>query len=204
MPQDLMNGTQNSNPSTNKSVSINLDALGAAANDTLQFNASNDEEKPILMKPVEAKIIGTDFRLMQNRLNSNKDDPNKQYFNTIFAVETEFSYDTEDEDGNKFTKTTVSRDNYSGLRYYPKFDDNGDVLRDATGTPLLDRFWLGDESAFGRLFSSVKEYDSTVRSLSDFFNFFNQPGLRCMIETEKVRVPGQSEKKIKQFIQGFV
>lgn len=196
MPQDLMNGQSNN---AGKSISLNLDALGDAVNDQPSF-ASNDE-KPFLKEEVEAEIIGTDFRLM-SQLSSNQSDPSKKYFNTVFAIETRFTCTIVNENGETETKEFVSRDNYSGLRYFPKFDENGNVMRMADGTPALDRFWNGDTSAFGRLLAIVQSYDSTVRSYADFFAFFNRPGLKCKILTEEVNYQGQ--KKAKQFIQSFI
>lgn len=191
MPNDFTQGT---NASNQKSMSLNLDALGDAANQTVNMNSG---EKPILDKEVEAEIIGTDFRLM-NTLQSNQNDPSKKYFNTIFAIETRFKYINE---AGEEVETT-SRDNYGGLRYFPVIDDNGNVVRDATGQPQLSRLWSGDTSAFGRLFNIVQEKDNTVRSYSDFFNFFNKEGIKCMIKTEQSNYQG--EKKDKEVIQSFL
>ena len=174
MPNDF---TQGQNANNKKSMSINLDALGDAANQTVNMGSG---EKPILRDEVEAEIIGTDFRLM-NQLQSNQNDPSKKYFNTVFAIETKFTYKSESGD----VVETTSRDNYGGLRYFPVMDDNGNVVRDASGQPQLDRLWSGDGSAFGRLFNLVQAKDKTVRSYSDFFKFFGADGIKCMIKTEE-------------------
>lgn len=191
MPNDFVgnNGTNNG-----KSMSINLDALGDVANQAV--NTGNGET-PILKEEVEATIVGTDFRMM-NIIQSNQNDPAKKFFNTIFAVETQFSYTDEN---NQVIEAT-SRDNYGGLRLYPKLDDSGNPMRDATGQPVIERMWSGDTSAFGRLFTLVQAKDKTVRSYSDFFNFFKKDGLKVMIKTEETNFNGQ--KKPKEIIQSFL
>lgn len=191
MPNDFVgnNGTNNG-----KSMSINLDALGDVANQAV--NTGNGET-PILKEEVEATIVGTDFRMM-NTIQSNQNDPAKKFFNTIFAVETQFSYTDEN---NQVIEAT-SRDNYGGLRLYPKLDDSGNPMRDATGQPVIERMWSGDTSAFGRLFTLVQAKDKTVRSYSDFFNFFKKDGLKVMIKTEETNYNGQ--KKPKEIIQSFL
>lgn len=191
MPNDF---TQGQNANNQKSMSLNLDALGDAANQTVNMGSG---EKPILKEEVEAEIIGTDFRLM-NQLQSNQSDPSKKYFNTIFAIETKFSYKNEDGD----VVETTSRDNYGGLRYFPVFDDNGNIVRDATGQPKLDRLWSGDGSAFGKLFNTVQSKDKSVRSYSDFFRFFTKENLKCMIKTEETNYQGT--KNHKEVIQSFL
>lgn len=191
MPDDF---TQGNNTNNNKSMSINLDALGDVAKQTVQ---TGNGETPILKEEVEATVVNTDFRMM-NTIQSNQNDPSKKYYNTIFAVETQFQYT--DEGGNVVEAT--SRDNYGGLRLYPKLDDNGNPMRDATGQPILERMWSGDASAFGRLFALVQEKDSSVRSYSDFFNFFKQDQLKVKIKTEETNYQGQ--KKAKEVIQSFL
>lgn len=191
MPNDFVanNGTNNG-----KSMSINLDALGDVANQAV--NTGNGET-PILKEEVEAIIVGTDFRMM-NTIQSNQNDPAKKFFNTIFAIETQFSYRDEN---NQIVEAT-SRDNYGGLRLYPKLDDSGNPMRDATGQPIIERMWSGDTSAFGKLFTLVQEKDKTVRSYSDFFNFFKKDGLKVMIKTEETNFNGQ--RKPKEIIQSFL
>ena len=189
MPSDF--NTNNAN--NGKSMNINIDALGDVAKQTVQ---TGNGETPILTEEVEATIIATDFRMMNN-LQSNQNNPEKKYFNTIFAIETEFSYLNEGE-----TIKTTSRDNYGGLRLYPKLDENGVPLRDAAGQPIIERMWSGESSAFGRLFALVQEKDSSVRSYSDFFNFFKQGNLRVTIKTEETNYQGS--KKAKEVIQSFL
>ena len=191
MPNDF---TQGQNANNQKSMSLNLDALGDAANQTVNMGSG---EKPILKEEVEAEIISTDFRLM-NQLQSNQNDPAKKYFNTIFAIETKFSY--KDESGNVIE--TTSRDNYGGLRYFPVLDENGIPVRDANGQPQLDRLWSGEGSSFGQLFLTVQKKEKTVRSYSDFFKFFAQPNLKCTIKTTETNYNGT--KHYKEIIQSFL
>lgn len=184
MPNDFMNG-QNAN--SGKSMSLNLDALGEAANQTV--NMVNGE-KPVLNEEVEATITLTDLKLM-NQLQSNQNDPSKKYFNTIFVVETKFMY--RDATGNEIEGN--SRDNYGGLRYFVNLDEQGNIIRDASGQPVLERLWSGDSSAFGRLFKAVQEKDNKVRSYSDFFNFFRTNEVRVILKTETTNYQGQQHHK---------
>lgn len=184
MPNDFMNGNNGNN---GKSMSLNLDALGEAANQTVSMG---NGEKPILDEEVEAKITLTDLKLMP-QLQSNQNDPSKKYFNTIFIVETSFTY--KDKDGEQ--KDATSRDNYGGLRYFIKLDEQGNVIRDATGQPILERLWSGDASAFGKLFALVQQKDSTVRSYSDFFNFFKKQEVKVVLKTENTNYQGQTHHK---------
>lgn len=184
MPNDFMNG---SNGNNGKSMSLNLDALGEAANQTV--NMANGE-KPILKEEVEAVVTLTDLKLM-NQLQSNQSDPSKKYFNTIFIVETSFTY--KNENGEEVRAT--SRDNYGGLRYFIQLDEQGNVIRDATGQPVLERLWSGDASAFGKLFAVVQKKDSSVRSYSDFFNFFKKEEVKVVLKTENTNYQGQTHHK---------
>lgn len=191
MPSDFMNGQNGSN---SKSMSLNLDALGDAAKQPV--NVSNGE-KPVLSEEVEAIITLTDLKLM-NQLQSNQNDPSKKYFNTIFVIETKFTYT--DADGNEVEG--VSRDNYGGLRYFVTLDETGNVIRDASGQPQLERLWSGDASAFGKLFTLVQEKDKTVRSYSDFFSFFNKEEIKVTLKTQTTNYQGQTHNK--NIIQSFL
>lgn len=184
MPNDFMNGN---NASNGKSMSLNLDALGDAAN---QVVSNNSGEKPVLNNDTEATITLTDLKLM-NQLQSNQNDPSKKYFNTIFIIETEFTY--VDENGNQVSGT--SRDNYGGLRYFVNLDEQGNVIRDDSGQPVLERLWSGDASAFGKLFTVVQEKDKSVRSYSDFFNFFKQGEIKVILKTQTTNYQGQQHHK---------
>jgi hypothetical protein len=187
MPRDM-----SMNAGNQKNVKLNLDALGDAANDTVNFGGN---DKPILTQQVQAKIVGTDFYRRQEVLN-NQNDPSKKYFKCILAVETEFEYE---EDGQ--VKKAHCRDNYSGLRYIPKVDELGQIILDGNGEPILERLWLGEGSKFGRLFQAAQQYDSTIRSYSDFLQFMSSHE-DCIVMTEKVRF-GQNEY-ITEVIQEFI
>ena len=65
---------------------------------------------------------------------------------------------------------------------------------DATGQPILERLWSGDASAFGRLFMAVQEKDSSVRSYSDFFNFFKND-VKVVLKTETTNYQGKQHHK---------
>ena len=184
MPNDFMNG---SNGNNGKSMSLNLDALGDAANQVVSMNGG---EKPILNEEVEAIVTLTDLKLM-NQLQSNQNDPSKKYFNTIFVIETSFTY----KDANGQEVEGTSRDNYGGLRYFVSLDEQGNVIRAANGQPELQRLWSGDSSAFGKLFTIVQEKDKSVRSYSDFFNFFKQGEIKVVIKTENTNYQGQQHHK---------
>lgn len=186
MPRDM------SNNGGKKSAMLNLDALGDAANETVNFG-SND--KPALTEEVEATIVNTELRRM-NDVESYRDDPSKKFFKVVLSIETEFSYK---EDGK--TKTAHSRDNYSGLRYIPKMDDQGNILYDATGEPEFERFWLGETSDCGKLMLVAQEYDSKIRSYSDFFNFVANHE-KCVIMTEQRHMAGKTIDK--EVIQRFI
>ena len=160
MPNDF---TQGQNANNQKSMSLNLDALGDAANQTVNMGSG---EKPILKEEVEAEIISTDFRLM-NQLQSNQNDPAKKYFNTIFAIETKFSY--KDESGNVIE--TTSRDNYGGLRYFPVLDETGNLAGSISRMPdtsLLEDYIsrCGDEIISGAE-NVVLEIDLNERIASE-------------------------------------
>lgn len=189
MPQDF---GQN-NAGNSKSMTLNLDALGDVANQAVNMG---QKETPILEKEIEAEVIGADFRMMNN-LQSNQNNPENKYYTTIFSVETRFSYEKDGE-----TIEATSRDNYGGLRAYPKMDDNGSPMLNAVGEPVLERLWSGDSSAFGKLFALVQQKDKTVRSYSDFFNFFKKEGLKVRIRTEYTSYQGK--QKAKNVIQSFL
>ena len=184
MPNDFMNGN---NAGNGKSMSINLDALGDAAKQTVNMGSG---EKPILNTEVEAEVSLTDFRLM-NELQSNQNDPSKKYFNTVFTIETKFKY--VNAAGEEVEAS--SRDNYGGLRYFPVIGENNEIIRDANGQPQLERLWSGDNSGFGKLFALTQEKDSSVRSYSDFFNFWNKEGIRVLIKTQTNNFGGKEFQK---------
>lgn len=201
MVRDMSNNAGNT-----KSTKLNLSALGDAANDTVNFGTN---EKPELKEEVQAKIVGIDFRRM-NDLLGNQNDPSKKYYKCILSVETEFDFYDEDTQQNK---TAHCRDNYSGLRYFPKLvtDETGEVVvnargepqvaLDATGEPVLDRLWLGDTSDFGKLFVAAQEYDSSIRSYSDFLSFMESHE-DCIIKTEHPNYNGKPF--VKEVIQKFI
>lgn len=185
MPRDMSNNAGNQQ---NKNVQLNLDALGDVANDSVNFGSN---EKPELPGEVEATIVGVDF-YRRNELQTNQNDPAKKYFKCILAIETEFEFDG---------KTVRSRDNYSGLRYIPQLDEFSQVARDANGEPVLARLWLGETSKFGKLFLKAQEFDSSIKSYSDFLNFINTQK-KCVIKTEHTNYGGKDY--VGEVIQRFI
>lgn len=191
MPNDF---TQGQNAGNQKSISLNLDALGDIANQSVN---SGNGETIILKDETEAVITGTDFRLM-NTIQSNQNDPAKKFYNSILAVETKFTYTNENGESHE----AVDRSNYGGIRFYPQLNDQMQPMMDATGQPIIERMWLGESSACGKLFALVQKKDKSVRSYTDFFNFFKQDGLRVMIKTQQTNFNGNIKNK--QVIQSFL
>lgn len=185
MPNDFV--TYGNNAGNQRSMSLNLDALGDAAKQPVGIN---NGEKPTLNEEVEATVTLTDLKLM-NELQNNQNDPGKKYLNTIFVIETSFTYTNEN--GDKVEGT--SRDNYGGLRYFVNLDDNGNIIRDATGQPILERLWSGDGSGFGKLFALTQKYDSSIRSYSDFFNFWSKDDIKVTIKTQVNNFGGKQYSK---------
>lgn len=184
MPSDFMNGNKAGNQ---KSMSLNLDALGEAAQETVSINGG---DKPILNEDVEATVVLTDLKLM-NEIQSNQNNPEKKYLNTIFVIETEFTYKNDNGD----MVEGKSRDNYGGLRYFVNIDESGNIIRDESGQPILERLWSGDGSGFGKLFALTQKYDPSVRSYSDFFNFWKQDGIKVKIKTHVNNFSGKQYSK---------
>lgn len=184
MPRDMSNNAGNQN----KNVQLNLDALGDVAKDTVNFGSN---EKPELNGEVDATIVSVDFYRRQE-LQSNQNDPSKKYFKCILAIETEFEFEG---------KTVRSRDNYSGLRFIPQLNEYSEVVRDANGEPILERLWLGETSKFGKLFLKAQEFDSSIKSYSDFLTFINEQK-NCVIKTEHTNFGGKDY--VGEIIQRFV
>lgn len=173
------------------SISLDLSALGDAANQSIGAEA---EDKPVIINPISATIVSVDLRLNTNQIQTNKDDESKKFYRAIFTVETKFSHPETNEE-------IISKDNYSGLRFYPQTNEDGSFVVDANGQPVLDRFWSGDTSAFGKLLALVQQVDENVLTYTDFFAFF-KPGQMVTIKTEFPQYNGKTSKK--QVIQSFL
>ena len=111
-----------------------------------------------------------------------------------------------------------SRDNYSGLRYYPKMDAYGNPIY-KNGQPELDRWWSGDAhsnnpSGFALLLDKaqtfVKAHNQNVNpdeklpsitSYRAFFQFLNS-NPKCLIKTEYPSFGNQTFTK--EVIQEFI
>lgn len=177
----------------NQGGTVNLD-LSELAQVDQSISAGEKVEKPVLLKPVAATVIGADLKIRTGELKHNKDDVTKKYYEASFVVETKF---TNPADGEEF----VSKDNYNGLRAYPKINENGEPIFDANGNPVLDRFWSGDKSAFGSLLALVQKTDDSVVTYGDFFNFFIQPR-DCTVKTFFTTY--NNEQFSKEVIQSFI
>ena len=187
-----------SNAGQAKNVKLDLGALGDVAKETVTFGTN---DKPVLTKPVLGTMLNADLT-RRTELMSNQNDPSKKYFKCILSVNTEFDYEDVLDDGSTKNVTAHCRDNYSGLRYVPKIDDNtGNVVMNAVGEPALERLWLGDGSDCGQLFAKVQAFDKNVQSYSDFFAFFTEER-KCIIMTERKNFGNQNYDK--EIIQKFI
>lgn len=175
---------------SNKNRSLDLSALGDAAKQSISAG-----EKPILKTPVQGQIIGVDLQV-QEVFRSNRDNPNQRFHPCLLKVKTKF---TDPESNEEVTST----DNYSGLRYYPKMDDNGELLLDANGDEVLDRFWSGDGSDFGKLLNAAQKANEKIVTYSDFFNYLLESP-NCVIETQFRNNPQTNKQTHKEFISQFI
>lgn len=173
------------------SISLDLSALGEAGQQSIGPEA---EDKPVLTNPISATIVGVDLRLNTNQLNNNKDDETKKFYRAILTIETKFNHPETKEE-------VISKDNYSGLRYYPQIAEDGSIIKDDNGQPILDHFWVGDNSYCGKLLALVQSVDDKVLTYTDFFAFFT-PGKMVTIKTEFPQFNGKVSKK--QVIQSFL
>lgn len=173
------------------SISLDLSALGEAGEQSIGVET---EDKPVIMNPISATIVGVDLKINTNQIQTNKDDESKKFYRAIFTVETKFIHPETKEE-------VTSKDNYSGLRFYPKVNEDGSFAMDANGQPVLDHFWSGETSYFGRLLALVQDVDDKVLTYGQFFAFFT-PGKQVTIKTEFPQYNGQTSKK--QVIQSFL
>lgn len=179
-------------PQNGQSRSIDISSLGDVAN---QSASTERVEKPVIANPIQAEIVDIDLKV-QNQINTNKDDASKRYHPCILTVKTKF---INPENNEEF----VSRDNYSGLRFFFKTDDFGNPVLDVNGEEQCERLWLGDTSGLGKLLSKAQAYDKTIVSYQDFFNFLSTHK-NCMIKTEYVNNPRNGEQIKKEIIQSFI
>lgn len=183
-------------PQNGQSRSIDITALGDVAN---QSASTEVVTKPVLMNPVKAEILDIDLRV-SNRITNNKDDVNKRFHPCVLAVKTKFNYLNPETNAEE---EFVSRDNYSGLRFYFKSDDFGNPILDVNGEEQCERLWLGDKSDLGKLLNKAQEYDKSIVSYQDFFNFL-ATHKDCMIKTEYRNNPSSGEQTSKEIIQSFI
>lgn len=187
----MVNELKTSN-NNNANRSLDLSALGETATQSITV-----DEKPVLAGPTRGEIINVELTINENTLKSNKNDPESKFYPCLLRVRTKFiNPDTNEE--------YVSNDNYSGLRFYPKTDESGEPMVDSAGNPVLDRFWSGDTSFFGKLLKLVQEYDKSVVTYADFFSFMNQTPKECMIATEYANNPSNGTQVTKEVIKKFL
>ena len=175
---------------SNKNRSLDLSALGAAAKQSISAG-----EKPILKEPVRGKIVGLDLTV-QEAFRSNRDNPNQRFHPCVLKVKTKF---IDPEAKEEFTST----DNYSGLRFYPKMDETGQILLDENGEEVLDRFWNGDGSDFGKLLNAAQKHNEKIVTYDDFFQYLlSEPD--CIIETQFRNNPQTNQQTHKEFVSRFI
>lgn len=179
-------------------MNIDVESLGEAADQNIMASSS-DQEKVILEEPVKGRVIGMEL-ILNNQLRVNDTDINKKYYSVRLMVSTEFE---DPETGDK----VVSRDGFGGLRFYPSFDESGNVKLKENGEPVLDHFWFNSPSSkkasgFSKLFGRAQDFDSTILSASKLFKFLNS-NPHCMLLTEYTAFQGE-DLKPKQVIQSFV
>lgn len=178
------------NQSNNKNRVLDLSALGDAAKQSISAG-----EKPILKEPVQGTVVGIELSV-QSAFKTNRDDATQRFHPCLLKVKTKFT-DPE-------TKQVVtSTDNYSGLRFYPKTDETGQLILDANGEEILDRFWNGDGSDFGKLLNSAQTANEDIVTYSDFFAFL-QSTPTCVIKTEFRNNPSTNKQTHKEFITRFI
>lgn len=187
----MVNELKTSN-NNNANRSLDLSALGETATQSIAA-----DEKPILAGPTKGEIINVDLTINDNTLKSNKNDPDSKFYPCLLRVKTKFINPDNNEE-------YISNDNYSGLRFYPQLDQAGEVMVDQAGNPVLDRFWSGDASFFGKLLKLVQEHDKSVVTYADFFSFMNNTPRECMIATEYANNPSNGTQVTKEVIKKFL
>lgn len=179
-------------------MNIDVESLGEAADQNIMASSS-DQEKVILEEPVRGRVIGMEL-ILNNQLRVNDSDINKKYYPVRLMVSTEFE---DPKTGDK----VISRDGFGGLRFYPAFDESGNVKLKENGEPVLDHFWFNSSSSkqasgFSILFGRAQDFDATILSASKLFKFLNS-NPNCMLLTEYTAFQGE-DLKPKQVIQSFV
>ena len=175
---------------SNKNKVLDLSALGDAAKQSI-----NAGEKPILKEPVKGTLIGIELQV-QSTFKTNRDDPTRRFHPCLLKVKTQF---VDPESKQEVTST----DNYSGLRFYPKVDEAGQLLLNSEGDEVLDRFWNGDGSDFGKLLNSAQVANKDIVTYADFFAYL-QSKPSCVIETQFRNNPNTNQQTHKEFVTKFI
>lgn len=178
------------NQSNNKNRVLDLSALGDAAKQSISAG-----EKPILKEPVQGTIVGVELSV-QDAFRTNRDNPTQKFHPCLLKVKTKFEDPETQQD-------VTSTDNYSGLRFYPKLDETGEVVLDSNGDEILDRFWNGDGSDFGKLLNAAQSAEESIVTYNDFFAFL-QSKPSCVIKTEFRNNPTTNKQTHKEFITRFI
>lgn len=171
------------NEANNGKKSIDLSALGEAGTANI---VGEVKEKPKLLEPVLATIKNTDV-VMTDRLQTNKNDETKVYFQGYLTITTEFI------DPNT-KETFTSKDSFGGLRFYVQLDETRSPMRNENGDPIISRLWIGDNSGLGKLLKLVQEHDESVVTFNDFLTYF-KPGDKVKVCTLFTTYQGQQHWK---------
>lgn len=200
---------QNNN-GRNNTIALDLNAIDNDGGLNQAIGGGEKQEKVILEQPTEAVISNCDLQLT-DELMAVQGNPSKKYYKVRVSVTTQFTHPVTGD-------IVESRDNYSGLRYYPKLDGYGNPIY-KNGQPELDRWWSGDAhsnnpSGFALLLDKaqtfVKAHNQKVdpdeklpaiTSYRAFFNFLNS-NPKCLLKTEYPSFGNQTFTK--EVIQEFV
>lgn len=167
--KEAYNMVQKLKMDNNKSVNLNLDALGEAATHSV---GAEKTETPELLEPTLATVTGITLRV-NPELHANREDATKQYQKVNLAMSMRFIHP---ETGDEVT----DKCNYGGIRAYPMMQD-GQIITDENGAPIIERFWIGSadskQASFAaKLLGLAKEFNPEIATYGDFFNFLrSQP-----------------------------
>ena len=173
---------------------LDLSALGKVKNTRI-----GAAEKPPLLEPTDATIKSVEIKI-EDKFESNQDDPTKLYHPGYVIFETEYM--------NPKTKEMMSsKDYFRGLRVYVALDENLSPVRDENGDDVIDRFWIGDRSGLGKILGTVRKYcqgkGTPLNDYVEFFQFF-KPGMKVKIKSQFNTNPQTDQQTIKQQIVDIV
>lgn len=192
------------NQNENRNVVVDLGSLGDALN---QEVGVNKEDKILIDEETEGLVIACDLH-RDDSFKYNKDDPTKKYYPCRAIVQVEFV----GKDGEKH----ITKDRYAGLRLYPKFDQNGNVVYLPNGAPDVERFWANSPNSnrtsdFSKLLGKLTDYTMNLDPDQDFagpmtyrklFACLGSGTIKCMIKKEQRAFGGEITEK--NVIQKFI